>query len=510
MRTKAIRTLLAAASLCLPLLAAPATGAAAAVAIPATPDKLAYKPFTYVPPSAKSYRTQLKAGPVAYVAEDHELPLVTITVTVKGGTYLSPAGKEGLAETAGYLLARGGTKGRTAEALEERLAFLAANLNSAFGEDRGSVMLNLLSKDLDEGLAILREVLTEPRFQENRLALRKDQLLNDMKSRNDDTADIEERERGFLMTGEDFYANRHPTKASIEGITRDDLVAFHRKHFDARNFTVALAGDVPGAEALRKLEALFSAWPVRGEVAPAVPEPKHAMPPGLFFVDKDVNQGRVNVLLPAMLRSDPDFIAAAVMNDILGGGGFTSRITNRVRSDEGLAYLAGSRLTGGVWFAGFLRAGFQSKVRTCAYATQIVLDEMKRIRETPVSDEELETARKSFTETLPRRFATKAQTLGVLVDEEYTGRYGSDPDYYARYSERVDRVTKSDVQRVAKRLLATDRTTILAVGKVSDMLDPDPKHPVQFSRLAGGKVTELPLRDPFTMKPMPKGATAAK
>ncbi len=171
MRKNAIPTLLAAASLCLPLAAATATTTAAAAApapsapVPATPDKLTYRPFTYVPPSAAAFRTQLNAGPVAYVAEDRELPLVTINVTIKGGTYLNPAGKEGLAETAGYLLARGGTTNRTAEALEERLAFLAANLNSSFGDDRGAVSLNLLSKDLDEGLAILREVLTEPRFQ---------------------------------------------------------------------------------------------------------------------------------------------------------------------------------------------------------------------------------------------------------------------------------------------------------------------------------------------------------
>ena len=314
---------------------------------------------------------------------------MNIALTIKGGTYLNPAGKEGLAETAGYLLARGGTKGRTAEELEERLAFLAANLSSGFADDRGTVTLNLLSKDLDEGLAILREVLTEPRFQEDKLKLRKDQVLTDMKSRNDDSADVELRERGFLMTGDSFYTNRYTTKASVEGITRDDLVAFHRKWFDPRNFTVAISGDVPKAEALKKLEALFAGWPVKGEAAPDVPKPSQPMPAGLFFVDKDVNQGRVSVMLPALLRTDPDFIPATVMNDILGGGGFTSRITNRVRSDEGLAYSAASSLAGGTWYPGFLRASFQSKVRTCAFATQIVLEEMKRIRESEVSEDEL-------------------------------------------------------------------------------------------------------------------------
>ncbi|MCL4807062.1 MAG: insulinase family protein [Thermoanaerobaculia bacterium] len=485
--------------------------APAAQGVPPHPDKLTYPKFTYQPPSAKEYRTVLKSGPVAYVAEDRELPLVSISVTLRGGTYLDPAGKEGLASLAGYLLARGGTASKTAEQLEERLAFLAASLNSTYGTDRGSVSLNLLAKDLDEGLAILREVLTQPRFQEDKLKLRRDQLLNDMKSRNDDTADIEARERGFLAFGESYYTNRYETKASLEGITREDLAAFHRKWVDPKNVIVAAAGDfgkgVTRAQMIARLDALFAKWPYKGEEAPPVPKPAHTMAPGLFLVDKDVNQGRVSVMLPGLERTDPDYDAALVMNDILGGGGFTSRITNRVRSDEGLAYSAGSGLVGGVWFPGTFRASFQSKVRTCAYATQIVLEEMKKVREADVTDEELQTAKSSFVDTLSRRFASKAQTMGVFVDEELTGRFAREPEYYRGYAARYEKVTKADVKRVAERLLATDKVTILAVGKKADLLDPDPKHPVQFPALAGGKVTDLPLRDPFTMQPM---AAAAK
>ena len=485
--------------------------APAAQGIPPHPDKLTWPKFAYQPPSPKEYRTVLKSGPVAYVAEDRELPLVSISVTLRGGTYLDPAGKEGLADLAGYLLARGGTSTKSAEQLEERLAFLAAQLNSSFGSDRGNVSMNLLAKDLDEGLAILREVLTAPRFQDDKLKLRRDQLLVEMKTRNDDTADIEQRERGFLAFGEGYYLNRYPTKASLESISREDLLAFHRKWVDPRNVIVTAAGDfgkgVTREKMVAKLEALFAKWPFKGAAAPAVPKPEHAMVPGLFLVDKDVNQGRVSVMLPALTRDDPDYDAALVMNDVLGGGGFTSRITNRVRSDEGLAYSAGSGLVGGVWYPGTFRASFQSKVRSCAYATQIVLEEMKKVREAEVTDEELQTAKSSFVDTLSRRFATKAQTMGVFADEELTGRFAKEPEYYKGYAARIEKVTKADVKRVAQRLLATDKVTVLAVGKKSDMLDPDPKHPVKFPELTGGKLTDLPLRDPLTMKPM---AAAAK
>ena len=497
---------------------------AAAGAIPPRPEQIAVKPLVWAPPAAKDYRVVLpKSGVVAYLAENHDLPLVNVQILLKGGTYLNPPGKEGLAEVTGWLLARGGTKKRKAEDLEERLAFLAALLNpertfgrpgggqaSGYFDDRGIVSLNLLAKDLDEGLAILREVLTEPAFQEDRLNLRRDQILAGLKQRNDSSASIESRERSVLLYGEDFYVNRWETKASIESLTRADLAAFHAKWIAPRNMIVSAAGDFRRAEMAAKLDALFANWPFRGEAAPPVPKPAHALSAGTFLVDKDVNQGRVSILLPGLERTDPDFIAASVMNDVLGGGGFTSRITNRVRSDEGLAYSAGSVLTGGVWYPGRFGAAFQSKVRTAAYASQIVLEEMKGLRDGGVTDEELETAKRSFVDTLPRRFATPSQAADALADEEFTGRYASDPLYWATYQGKVEKVTKADVARVARRLLKPESATILVVGRESDLLNPDPKHPVQFRDLTGGKLVEVPLRDPLTMLPIPKTGKGEK
>ncbi|MGZ5382318.1 MAG: M16 family metallopeptidase, partial [Thermoanaerobaculia bacterium] len=363
------------------------------------------------------------------------------------------------------------------------------------------VSLNLLAKDLDEGLAILREVLTEPAFQEDRLKLRKDWLLADMKQRNDSSAEIERRERSFLLYGDSFYLNRFETRASVEGITREDLVAFHRKWFDPKNMLIAAAGDFKRAEMAAKLDKLLANWPFKGEAAPPVPKPNHALAPGTFLVDKDVNQGRVSILLPGLLRTDPGFFAAAVMNDILGGGGFTSRIVNRVRSDEGLAYSAGSQLQPGIWHPGRFGASFQSKVRTAAYASRIVIEEMTKLRDGGATDEEMETAKRSFIDTLPRRFSTPVQVVNLLADEEYTGRYASDPLYYATYQANVEKVTKADVKRAAERLLKPDAVTLLVVGKKAGLLNPEPKHPVRFADLTAGKLTEVPLRDPFTMKP---------
>jgi zinc protease len=469
--------------------------------IPDRPEKLTFPPFEFQPPKAEPYRVPLQNGPVLYIAEDRELPLVTISIAVHTGDWVEPDGKEGLTDLCGNLLTRGGTETRTAQELEERLAFLAANLGSVIKGAQGSVSLNLLSKDLDEGLAILREVLTKPRFQQDRVDLQKQQMLQGMKQRNDDSATIESFESDYLAYGEKFWDTRYQTAASVESITRDDLLAFHKRWFFPSNFVVTASGDFDRATMIQKLEKLFSDWPATGNPPPPIPQDIVMAKPGVYLVDKEVNQGRVAMLLPGIMRENPDYYALIIMNDIFGGGGFTSRIVNRVRSDEGLAYSVSSTFPGGVYFPYAFRAGFQSKSRTVAYATSIIIDEMKRIAAEPVNDDELENAKRGFIDRLPRSFASKAQIVGVLANEEFTGRYHTEPNYWQTVVAKINAVTKEDVQRVAKKYLTPEQLVILVVGDKDEILQGHPNHVVKLPDLSGGKLTELPLRDPLTMKP---------
>ena len=470
--------------------------------IPSRPEKLKFPELKYEPPKGFDYRVELKSGPVAFVVPNRELPLISISILVRTGKYNEPKGKEGLAAMTGYLLSKGGTKSHSAEALEERLAFLAAGLSSNIGDTSGSVVVNLLSKDFEEGLAILREVLTVPRFQRDRVDLYKTQQIQSMKQRNDDSRNIERRELVRLAYGDHFFRSQSPTKASIDSITESDLRGFHRDWFHPDNFVVSVSGDFDRKEMVLKLEKLFSDWSPKGKTAKPVPTNKKFAKAGVYIVDKEVNQGRVDIMLPGIMRDNPDYYAVQIMNDILGGGGFTSRITNRVRSDEGLAYSAYSYCPGGTYFPRTFVAGYQSKSRTVLYAAQIVLEEMLKITQEEVTDKEIETAKASYIQTFPQAFETKGAVASTFASEEFTGRLSNNPNYFENFRSKIRAVTKADVQRVAGKYLTPDKVAILIIGDKEEILKGHPDHLVNVDSLTSGGVKDIPMRDPFTLQPL--------
>ena len=467
--------------------------------IPSHPRDLKYTQLNYTPPKREQYRHTLSNGTVVYLVEDHDLPLVNVSTIVRTGSYLDPAGKEGLATLTGSQMRTGGTASKTAEEFDEAADFLAANISNFIGATQGNANLNLLSKDVDQGLALYFDMLRNPRFQEDRIKLAKSQILQSMERRNDRTDAIEGREWGRLMYGANHFSTKETTKASIEGITREDMIAFHQRYYNPAGFIFAVSGDFNTKEMLAKLEAAMKGWPVNKQAVPDVPKPTAVPVAGVYVVNKpDVNQGRVSIGHTGVMRDNPDAYAIEMMNDILGGGGFTSRITSRVRSDEGLAYSAGSDFGFGVYYPGVFRAAFQSKNPTTSQAIDIIMEEINRLRTSKVTAEELETAKNSAIEFFPRIFATAAQIAGTFAQDEYTKRPA---DYWATYRDRIRAVTVDDVQRVAQKYLQPDKLVVLVVGNIDEITKGNPDRP-QHSLLKiakDGQIRRIPLPDPLTM-----------
>jgi zinc protease len=197
------------------------------------------------------------------------------------------------------------------------------------------------------------------------------------------------------------------------------------------------------------------------------------------------------------MRGNPDEYAIDMMNEILGGSGFTSRIMNRVRTNEGLAYDAGSSFAPGIYYEGEFVAAFQSKSATAAQAAQIILDEIRRIRDEKVSADELQTVKNQAIEVFPRIFASASAIAQTFAADEYTGRV---PDYWDTYRDRMKAVSIEEVQRVARKYLHPNKMVILAVGNTEDMLKGNPDRPeFSFQKIDNGKITRISLPDPLTM-----------
>ena len=467
--------------------------------IPQHPRELSFPALNYDPPAASDHRHVLSNGVAVYVVEDHELPLVDLSVFVRTGSYMESQDKPGLASLTGDQLRSGGTVRMSAAEFDEELDVLAARVNVHIGHTQGEASLNCLTKDLDRGLELFFEMLRTPGFQEDRLALAKTRITQRMRRRNDDPADIERREWRHLLRGMQHFSTRPGTASSLEAISREDLASFHQRSFRPRNFIIAVSGDVDTADILARLETHLSGWHGAATTVP-IEAPTHRPRPGLYLVQKDdVNQGRVSLGHLGTSRDNPDRYALMLMNEILGGGGFAARLLARVRSDEGLAYSAGSSYDLGTYYDGTFRASFQSRSESVARATAIVLEEIRRIRTEPVDGQELEDAKAFFIGTFPRNFSSSAMTADLFTRDEYNGR---DPDYWRTFRTRINAVSVADVLRVAEAYLQPERLVILVVGEIGDILQGDADQP-QFDLqqcAPAERIQRIPLPDPLTME----------
>ena len=463
------RTILSAAPLaltfCLLLAALPAPAQTAP-----DPRTMKFDPVTFTVPEVE--RVVLENGIIVYLLPDPELPLVTISALIRTGAVYEPPEKIGLAGMTGTVMRTGGTARMTGDQIDEELEFLAAHVSVGIGDEIGTATLDLLKKDLSRGLSIFADILRTPAFDPAKVELAKRQTLEAIRRRPDNPGGLTAREFRKLLYGADHPFGRESTVETVSRITRDDLIAYHRQFFAPTGLMLGVTGDFEKPAMLAALRKAFGDWTSRPVTLPAIP-PVAVMPPGpaqsansamrsVNVLRRDITQTHLRIGHLSIRENDPDYFALALLEDILGGNSFTNRLFRDVRSRQGLAYSVGSRLVPGNLGPGAFVMQALTKGPTTHQALTSMLLHMERLRQEPVSDEELQHAKDAFLNSFVFSFADGGQIVGRLMVLEY---YGLPKDFLQRFRDSVVRLTKEDLVRVAREHLHPDRVVILAVGK---------------------------------------------
>lgn len=437
---------------------------AAAQTIPPSYKDLKFPPLKEIQ-IPKVEQSTLPNGLKIYLLENHELPLIRGLALVRTGNLFDPADKVGLAEITGSLIRSGGTTAKTGNQLDEELENIAASVESQIGESYGSVSFSTLKKQIDEVLGTFHDVLTSPAFREDKLDLIKTQLRSGIARRNDDAHGISQREFDSLLYGPKTPYGWQLEYATLDNIKRDDVAAFYKRYYFPANIMLAVQGDFSAPEMKAKLEKLFGSWNAQQPPVPPFP-PVNANPkPGIYVATKtDVTQ--TSLVLGQMggeLR-DKDYPALEVMADILGGG-FQSRLFQKVRTQLGYAYDVNSVWSADYDHPGIFEIGSSTKSASTADTLKAINAEVERIRTQEVTAEELESAKQTVLNGFVFNFDTPTKTLNRLLTYRY---FGYPDDFIFQYQKAVGQVTRADVLRVAKQYIDPAKFVIVAVGNPKD------------------------------------------
>jgi len=414
-------------------------------------------------------RVTLANGMRLFLLEDHELPLISISARIRVGSVYEPMDKIGLADITGEVMRTGGTINKTGDEIDEELEQIAASVETGIGLNSGWASVSVLKEHIDIGLAILADVLMNPAFRQDKIELAKIQHRSLIARRNDSPREIALREYKKLVYGlENVYA-RHTEYTTIDNISRDDLIEFHKKFFYPNNLMLGVWGDFKTEEMIEKIKDVFKGWEKREVEIPKMPQVKYEFPKTVNLIQKDdINQSNIFLGHIGGLMSDPDYFALVVMNRILGDS-FTGRLFKNVRSRQGLTYGVFGRYSADYDHPGVFYVGCQTKSESTVRAIRAMIQEVRKMTEDEVTDEELNLAKESYLNS----FVFNFDTTGEIVERLMTYEYFSYPeDFLQKTKENIEKVAKQDVLRVAREHLNPDNVQILVVGKSQDFNEP--------------------------------------
>jgi len=441
----------------------------------------------------------LPNGMKIFLLEDHELPTVSGFAIVRTGNLFDPAGKHGLAEVTGALIRSGGSKTQTGDQIDEQLENVAASIESSIGESYGTLSFSCLKENTPQVLGVFRDLLTSPEFRQDKLDLEKKQIRSGIARRNDDPNGILDREFPAIVYGRQTPYGWSIEYSDIDNIQRPDLVQFYQRYYFPANIMLAIYGDFDTAQMKQQLTQMFSAWQVKQPPVPKFPEVTAKPVAGVFLAAKsDVTQTFFSIGHLGGTLNDKDYPALEVASEILGGG-FSSRLFQRIRTKLGYAYNIGAGWDADYDHPGLFKISGSTQSVHTVDTLKASIEELNRLRGAPVADQELQVAKDSILNGFVFNFDKPSKTLNRLIVYEY---FGYPKDFVFNYQRGIAAVTKADVLRVAKEYLRPQDLTIVAVGNPEEFKTP-------LSAL-GLKVLPIDLSIPEAKKEAAKGDAASQ
>ncbi|MDX1591544.1 MAG: pitrilysin family protein [Balneolaceae bacterium] len=444
------------------------------------PENLEYPELnSYVQPEIETF--ELDNGIKFYLVEDREVPLMNLNILVRGGSFMVPDEKVGLASVMTSAMRNGGSEAYPEDELNQLLEDKAARIEFGMGFTNGSANLNALKEDFRDLLPVLVDVMMNPLLPQEKIDLAITQRRTAIARRNDDAQQIAVREFEKLIYGEESLQGRQVEHWTLDAITREDLLEFHGDVFTGENLMIGLVGDFDIQEMKSTLEDVFSSIPAGEENELKLPEVDYQFDSSIYFVDKpDVNQSVVLMGHIGGMRDNPDYAALQAMNEVLSGG-FSGRLMQNVRSEQGLAYAVFGAYGSSALYPGQFYAGVFTQSSSTAEAIESVRREMVKLQQEPVSQQELDDTRESILNSLVFRYDSRRSVLSQRMSNEY---FGLPQDAFDRYIEELRTLTPEDIQRVAREYMRPNQMRILVVGNSSEIGD-------QLSQF--GEVQELDI-----------------
>lgn len=422
------------------------------------PSELDTPALTFDAPQPR--RAVLGNGVIVHLAEDRTLPLVSGVAYVEAPGLYDPDGLAGLAGFTAALLREGGAGGRSPATIDATLERLAASVEASSNDVLASVSFSSLSDTVGQVMPIWRDVLVAPDFGPERTEVQRRRQLEAIRRIADDPVQLAVREFQRRVAG-DHPAGRAPTEATIGAIDRSDLVAFHEAYYGPSTTVLAISGDFEADAMLARLERLFGGWEAEVAAPPELPAYDPAPERRIYLAQKDLQQSILIVGQPAAYAYQGPYTAFTVANDVLGAGGFGSRLFTEIRTRRGLAYATGSQLAQGFEVPGTFLAYAFTRADATAEVLGLLLGELDRLRDEGVTQAELD---RSVTTLVNQSVFRDASVAAVVQRAARVELLDLPEGYFARHVEAMQALTPGDVQAAARQVVDPSHLVILVVG----------------------------------------------